>query len=101
MPNWKPFHLRWDRGLRELGRPDLRTRLDRRSSITAGCGWVQREGGPIEEVRPCDVAWFPPGGKHWHGATPTTVTTHIAIREQLDGRVVDWLAHVSDEQYRK
>ena len=69
--------------------------------ITAGCGWVQREGGPVEEVRPGDVVWFPPGEKHWHGATPTTAMTHIAIQEQLDGRVVDWLEHVSDEQYRK
>ena len=69
--------------------------------ITAGCGWVQREGGPIEEVHPGDVVWFPPGEKHWHGATPTTAMTHIAIQEQLDGKVVDWLEHVSDEQYRK
>jgi quercetin dioxygenase-like cupin family protein len=69
--------------------------------ITAGCGWVQREGGLIEEVHPGDVVWFPPGIKHWHGATPTTPMTHIAIQEQLDGKVVDWLEHVSDEQYRK
>ena len=69
--------------------------------ITSGCGWVQREGGPIEEVRPGDVVWFPPGEKHWHGATPTTAMTHIAIQEAVDGKVVDWLEHVSDEQYRK
>ena len=69
--------------------------------ITAGCGWVQREGGPVEEVRPGDVVWFPPGEKHWHGATPTTAMTHIAIQEGLDGKMVDWLEHVSDEQYRK
>ena len=69
--------------------------------ITAGCGWVQREGGPVEEVHPGDVVWFPPGEKHWHGASPTTAMTHIAIQEQLDGKVVDWLEHVSDEQYRK
>ena len=69
--------------------------------ITAGCGWVQREGGPVEEVHPGDVAWFPPGEKHWHGATPTTAMTHIAIQEGLDGKVVDWLEHVSDEQYRR
>jgi quercetin dioxygenase-like cupin family protein len=69
--------------------------------ITAGCGRVQREGGPIEEVHPGDVVWFPPGVKHWHGATPTTAMTHIAIQEQLDGKVVDWLEHVSDEQYHK
>ena len=69
--------------------------------ITAGCGWAQREGGPVEEVHPGDVVWFPPGEKHWHGATPTTAMTHIAIQEQLDGKVVDWLEHVSDEQYHK
>jgi quercetin dioxygenase-like cupin family protein len=69
--------------------------------ITSGCGWVQREGGPIEEVRPGDVIWFPPGEKHWHGATPTTAMTHIAIQESVDGKVVDWLEHVSDEQYRR
>jgi len=68
--------------------------------VTAGCGRVQREGGPVEEVRPGDVVWFPPGEKHWHGATPTTAMTHIAIQEALDGKVVDWLEHVSDEQYR-
>jgi quercetin dioxygenase-like cupin family protein len=67
--------------------------------ITAGCGRVQREGGPVEEVRPGDVVWFPPGEKHWHGAAPTTAMTHLAIQEQLDGKVVDWLEKVSDEQY--
>jgi quercetin dioxygenase-like cupin family protein len=70
-------------------------------TVTAGCGWVQREGGPVEEVHPGDVVWFPAGEKHWHGATPTTAMTHIAIQEQLDGKVVDWLEHVSDEQYHK
>jgi quercetin dioxygenase-like cupin family protein len=69
--------------------------------ITAGSGWVQREGGPIEEVRPGDVVWFPPGLKHWHGATATTAMTHIAIQESLNGKNVDWLEKVSDEQYRK
>jgi len=69
--------------------------------ITAGCGWVQREGGPVEEVHPGDVVWFPPGEKHWHGATPTTTLTHIAIQEAVDGKVVDWLEHVSDELYRR
>ena len=69
--------------------------------VTAGCGWVQREGGPVEEVRPGDVVWFPPGEKHWHGATPTTAMTHIAIQEGLDGKLVDWMEHVSDEQYRR
>jgi quercetin dioxygenase-like cupin family protein len=69
--------------------------------ITAGSGWVQREGGLVEEVHPGDVVWFSPGEKHWHGATPTAAMTHIAIQEQLDGKVVDWLEHVSDEQYRR
>ncbi len=68
--------------------------------ITAGMGWVQREDAPIEEVRPGDVVWFPPGLKHWHGATPTTAMTHIAIQETLNGKNVDWLEKVSDEQYR-
>jgi len=69
--------------------------------VTAGCGWVQRWGGPIEEIRPGDVIWFPPGEKHWHGATATTAMTHIAIQEQLDGKAVEWMEKVSDEQYRR
>jgi quercetin dioxygenase-like cupin family protein len=69
--------------------------------ITSGLGWAQRWGGLVEEIRPGDVVWFPPGEKHWHGATPTTAMSHIAIQEKLDGKVVDWMEHVSDEQYRK
>jgi quercetin dioxygenase-like cupin family protein len=69
--------------------------------VTAGFGWVQREGGPVEEIRPGDVVWFPPGEKHWHGATPTTGMSHIAIQERLDGKAVDWMENVSDEQYRR
>jgi quercetin dioxygenase-like cupin family protein len=69
--------------------------------VTAGCGWVQREGGPIEEIHPGDVVSIPSGEKHWHGATPTTAMTHIAIQEALDGKVVDWMEKVSDEQYRQ
>ena len=69
--------------------------------VTAGCGWVQRDGMPIEEVRPGDVVWFPPGEKHWHGASPTTAMTHIAIQEGLDGKAVVWLEKVSDEQYKR
>ena len=69
--------------------------------VTAGCGWAQREGGPVEEIRPGDVIWIPPAEKHWHGATPTTAMTHIAIQEKRDGRVVEWLEQVTDEQYRK
>ncbi|TWB57520.1 transcriptional regulator [Rhizobium sp. ERR 922] len=67
--------------------------------VTAGLGLVQRDGGPVEEIRPGDVVWFEPNEKHWHGASPTTAMTHIAIQEHLDGKVVDWLEHVTDEQY--
>jgi quercetin dioxygenase-like cupin family protein len=69
--------------------------------VTAGVGWVQRDGGPIEEIRPGDVVWISPGEKHWHGATPNTAMTHIAIHEKLDGKVVDWLELVTDQQYKK
>ncbi len=67
--------------------------------VTAGCGRVQRAGGPIEEIRPGDVVWIPPGERHWHGAAPTTAMTHIAVQETLDGKAVDWLEPVSDEDY--
>lgn len=67
--------------------------------VTSGLGRVQREGGPVQEIRPGDVVWFPPGLKHWHGASPTTAMTHIAIQESLGGKVVDWLEKVADEQY--
>ena len=67
--------------------------------VTTGLGWVQTEGGAIEEIRPGDVVAFAPGEKHWHGAAPTTAMTHIAIQEALDGKAVDWLEKVSDEQY--
>ena len=69
--------------------------------VTAGCGWAQRHGGAVEELRPGDVVWFPPGEKHWHGASPSTAMTHIAIQEALDGKVVDWMEKVSDEQYKR
>jgi quercetin dioxygenase-like cupin family protein len=69
--------------------------------VTSGSGWVQRDGGPVEEIHPGDVVWFSPGEKHWHGAAPTTAMTHIAIQESLDGKAVDWMEHVSDEQYRR
>jgi quercetin dioxygenase-like cupin family protein len=68
--------------------------------VIAGLGLAQRWDGPIKEIRPGDVVWFPPGVKHWHGASTTTAMTHIAIHEQLDGKAVDWLEHVSNEQYR-
>lgn len=67
--------------------------------VTAGSGLVQREGGAIEPIKPGDVVWFPPGEKHWHGASSTTSMTHIAIQEELDGSAVEWLEKVSDEQY--
>jgi quercetin dioxygenase-like cupin family protein len=67
--------------------------------VTSGCGCAQRWGGPIEEIRPGDVIWFEPGEKHWHGATSTTGMTHIAVQEHLDGKPVDWLEQVSEEQY--
>ena len=67
--------------------------------VTDGCGWAQRAGGAVEEIRPGDLIWFAPGEKHWHGATPTTAMTHIAIQERLDGKAVDWLEHGTDEQY--
>ena len=67
--------------------------------VTAGCGRAQREGGPIEEIRPGDVVWFAPGEKHWHGASAATAMSHIAVQEKLDGSPVDWMEHVSDAQY--
>jgi quercetin dioxygenase-like cupin family protein len=68
--------------------------------VMSGAGRTQCWGGPIEEIRPGDVVWIPPGEKHWHGAAPTTAMNHFAIQEQLDGKAVDWLEQVSDEQYK-
>jgi quercetin dioxygenase-like cupin family protein len=69
--------------------------------VTSGLGWAQREDGPIEEIRPGDVVWFSPNEKHWHGATPTTKMTHIAIQEAFGGKAVDWMEHVSDAEYQR
>ena len=69
--------------------------------VTSGVGRVQCEGGPVEEISPGDIVWFPPGVRHWHGASPSVAMTHIAIHEALDGKVVEWMEKVSDEQYRK
>ncbi len=69
--------------------------------VTAGCGWAQREGGPVEEIHPGDVVWFAPNEKHWHGATSSTAMTHIAVQERKDGKMVDSMEHVSDKQYQK
>ncbi|HEV7365695.1 MAG TPA: cupin domain-containing protein [Gemmatimonadales bacterium] len=68
--------------------------------VIFGSGWAQRASGPIEEIRPGDVVWIAPGEKHWHGATATTAMTHIAVQEALDGKAVDWMEKVSDEQYQ-
>ncbi|MFC6865342.1 cupin domain-containing protein [Halomicroarcula sp. GCM10025817] len=73
--------------------------LGQRLIVTSGCGLVQREGGEIERIRAGDVVWFPPGEKHWHGATPETAMAHIAIQEERDGTAVNWLDHVTDEEY--
>ncbi len=67
--------------------------------VTAGVGWAQRDGGPVEEIRPGDVVWFSPGERHWHGATAATAMTHIAVQENLDGKVVEWLEPVSETEY--
>ena len=67
--------------------------------VTSGLGWTQCEGGAVEEIRPGDIVWCPPGVRHWHGGTPTTAMTHIAIAEALDGKVVDWMEHVTDAEY--
>ena len=67
--------------------------------VTVGCGRAQQEGGPVEVICPGDVLWFPPGEKHWHGASPTCAMTHIAIQEALDGKVVEWMEKVTDEEY--
>lgn len=68
--------------------------------VTTGCGWVQRAGGPVEKIRPGDVVWIAPGERHWHGATPTTSMTHIAIVEHVDGKSADWMELVADEDFR-
>jgi len=75
--------------------------LDQILIVTSGRGWAQRCDGPVDEIRPGDVIWFSPGEKHWHGATATTVMTHIAVQEALEGKTADWLEPVSDAQYRK
>jgi quercetin dioxygenase-like cupin family protein len=90
------------RGARVAFEPAARTAwhthpLGQTLIVTSGIGWAQREGGPIEEIRPGDVVWFSPNEKHWHGATPTTAMTHIAVQEALDGKVVEWMEHVSAE----
>jgi quercetin dioxygenase-like cupin family protein len=68
---------------------------------TAGAGWAQREGGPVEQIYPGDIVWFEPNEKHWHGATPKPAMTHIAVQEKKDGKVADWLEQVNDQQYSR
>ncbi len=87
------------RSNRARGRHGTPIRSAQTLIVTSGLGWIQREGGPIEQVRAGDIVWFPPGEKHWHGASATTAMTHIAIQESLNGKNVDWLEHVNDEQY--
>ncbi len=67
--------------------------------VVSGEGRIQKEGGPVEDIRPGDIVWFAPGEKHWHGASPTAAMTHLAVAEKLDGKVVDWLEKVSDDEY--
>ncbi|RZM12267.1 MAG: cupin domain-containing protein, partial [Sphingomonas sp.] len=69
--------------------------------VTAGLGWIQRDGGPIEEIRPGDVVWFEPGERHWHGASATVAMTHVAVQERQDGEAVAWLEHVADADYAR
>jgi quercetin dioxygenase-like cupin family protein len=69
--------------------------------VTSGCGWVQREGGAVEEIYPGDIVWFEPNEKHWHGATASNGMSHVAIQENLNGKVVDWMEKVSEEEYQK
>lgn len=91
----------WSRSSRAPAPHGTRIRSARPLIVTAGCGWVQREDGPVEEIRPGDVVWFAPGEKHWHGAMATTGMSHIAIQEKLNGSPVHWMQHVSDAQYRR
>ena len=97
-----PARLRCNRVLFEPGaRTAWHTHpLGQTLHVVFGVGRVQAEGGPVREIRSGDTVWIPPGEKHWHGASPTTAMTHIAIQEQLNGKAVEWMEHVSDEQYR-
>ena len=104
-PLFNPFNAERVQGASVTFEPGTRTAwhthpLGQTLIVSAGVGRVQREGGPVEEIRPGDVVWFAPNEKHWHGASPTTGMTHIAIQEVKDGKVVDWMEKVSDEQYR-
>ncbi|MER8676127.1 MULTISPECIES: cupin domain-containing protein [unclassified Mesorhizobium] len=103
-PLFNPFDAERVQGAQVTFEPGARTAwhthpLGQTLIVVSGLGRVQREGGPVEEIRPGDVVWFAPGEKHWHGASPRTAMTHIALQEVKDGKVVDWLEHVSDGDY--
>jgi quercetin dioxygenase-like cupin family protein len=103
-PLFNPFDAARVQGASVTFEPGARTAwhthpLGQTLVVTAGLGRVQREGGPVEEIRPGDVVWFAPGEKHWHGASQTTAMTHVAIQEVKDGKVVDWMEKVTDVQY--
>jgi quercetin dioxygenase-like cupin family protein len=103
-PLFNPFDAARVQGASVTFEPGARTAwhthpLGQTLVVTAGFGRAQREGGAVEEIRPGDVVWFAPGEKHWHGASPTTAMTHIAIQEVKDGKVVDWMEKVTDQQY--
>ncbi|MER9298441.1 cupin domain-containing protein [Mesorhizobium sp. M0621] len=103
-PLFNPFDAGRVQGAQVTFEPGARTAwhthpLGQTLIVVSGLGRVQRQGGPVEEIRPGDVVWFAPGEKHWHGAAPQTAMTHIAVQEVKDGKVVDWLEHVSDADY--
>ncbi|MER9411254.1 MULTISPECIES: cupin domain-containing protein [unclassified Mesorhizobium] len=103
-PLFNPYDAERVQGAQVTFEPGARTAwhthpLGQTLIVVSGLGRVQREGGPVEEIRPGDVVWFAPGEKHWHGASPRTAMTHIALQEVKDGKVVDWLEHVSDADY--
>jgi quercetin dioxygenase-like cupin family protein len=104
-PLFEPNEPARARGISVTFEPGARTAwhthpLGQTLIVTAGCGWVQHWSGSVQEIRPGDVISIPPGEKHWHGASPTTAMTHVAIQEYLDGKAIDWMEKVSDEQYQ-
>jgi quercetin dioxygenase-like cupin family protein len=103
-PLFNPFDAERVQGAQVTFEPGARTAwhthpLGQTLLVVSGLGRVQREGGPVEEIRPGDVVWFAPGERHWHGAAPDVAMTHIALQEVKDGKVVDWLEHVTDSEY--
>ncbi|XHE16088.1 cupin domain-containing protein [Agrobacterium deltaense] len=103
-PLFNPFDAERVQGAQVTFEPGARTAwhthpLGQTLIVVSGLGRVQREGGPVEEIRPGDTVWFAPGERHWHGAAPNVAMTHIALQEVKDGKVVDWMEHVTDDQY--